>query len=170
MGNGWGAAARRWFLGSIARRVSGTPIPASGGRTRRTLHADPRRFVCIESPYAGDVETNLRYARLCVADSLKRGEYPIASHLLYTQPGILRDDVPEERALGMAAGLAWAAFAALTVVYVDLGTSSGMREGIEHARAAGRPVEWRTLGCPRGYREVGPGEPLTVTPAMTWPR
>jgi hypothetical protein len=38
---------------------------------------------------------------------LLRGESPIASHLLYTQPGILKDDVPEERPLGIEAGLAW---------------------------------------------------------------
>jgi len=42
--------------------------------------------VIIESPYAGDIEVNLKYAKLCILDSLKRGEAPLASHLLYTQP------------------------------------------------------------------------------------
>lgn len=55
------------------------------------------RLVIIESPFAGDVEKNTRYARACVRDSLLRGEAPIASHLLYTQGGILNDDVPAER-------------------------------------------------------------------------
>lgn len=104
------------------------------------------RFVCLESPYAGDVEANLGYARRAMRDSLLRGEYPIASHLLYTQDGILDDDVPEERSLGMEAGLAWAGFAELTVAYVDLGISRGMQEGIRRAREAGRPVEFRKLG------------------------
>jgi hypothetical protein len=36
-----------------------------------------------------------------------RGEAPIASHLLYTQPGVLNDGVPAERAHGIEAGLAW---------------------------------------------------------------
>ncbi len=58
------------------------------------------RRVIIESPYAGDVETNVRYARACVRDSLLHGEAPIASHLLYTQEGVLRDEVPEERRWG----------------------------------------------------------------------
>lgn len=61
----------------------------------------PRR-VLIESPYAGDVARNERYARACLADSLARGEAPFASHLLYTQPGVLDDTNPHEHAAGMA--------------------------------------------------------------------
>ena len=53
--------------------------------------------VIIESPYAGDVERNVRYARAAMADCLKRGEAPFASHLLYTQEGVLDDDIPGER-------------------------------------------------------------------------
>jgi hypothetical protein len=71
-----------------------------------------------------------------------RGEAPTASHLLYTQPGILRDDVPAERKLGIDAGLAWRDAAE---VYVDRGISSGMQYGIEAARAAGRPIEIRRI-------------------------
>jgi hypothetical protein len=40
------------------------------------------RWVILESPYAGDVEANVAYARAAVRDSLMRGEAPIASHLL----------------------------------------------------------------------------------------
>jgi hypothetical protein len=47
------------------------------------------KLVIIESPYAGEVEANVAYARACMRDSLGHGEAPIASHLLYTQPGIL---------------------------------------------------------------------------------
>ena len=46
--------------------------------------------VILESPYAGDIERNVKYARMAVRDSLSRGEAPIASHLLYTQEGISR--------------------------------------------------------------------------------
>lgn len=55
------------------------------------------RLVIVESPFAGDVEENIKYARAAVRDCLMRGEAPIASHLLYTQEGILNDDIPEER-------------------------------------------------------------------------
>jgi len=80
--------------------------------------------VVIESPYAGDVEKNKAYARACVLDCLARGEAPIASHLLLTQ--VLDDDDPEQRAAGIAAGMAWHVVADLVVFYVDRGWSTGM--------------------------------------------
>ncbi|MDB5612124.1 MAG: hypothetical protein JWP25_9024 [Bradyrhizobium sp.] len=105
--------------------------------------------VILESPYAGDVEANVEYARRCVRDALARGEAPIASHLLYTQPGILRDDVPEERQWGIDAGLAWKAVAEATVVYTDRGISLGMEYGMAAARQAGLPIEIRSIGVPK---------------------
>lgn len=101
--------------------------------------------VLVESPFAGDVEENIRYARKCMADCFQRGEAPFASHLLYTQPGILNDAIPEERRLGIDAGLIWGSMAEKTVVYVDRGISSGMKYGIANAEAAGRPIEYRTV-------------------------
>jgi hypothetical protein len=103
------------------------------------------RLVIIESPYAGDVEAHVEYARKCMAHSLSLGEAPIASHLLYTQPGVLDDLIPGERALGIAAGFAWAEQADATVVYLDHGISNGMYAGIEDAMKAGRPVEYRNI-------------------------
>src|SRR5258708_16249838 len=100
--------------------------------------------------FAGDIEENVRYARLCVRDSLQRGESPIASHLLYTQPGILDDLKPDERQWGIDAGLAWRAVAQASVVYTDRGISKGMEYGMAAASAAGLPVELRTLP---GYQE-----------------
>lgn len=104
-----------------------------------------KRLVVLESPYAGNIEANVEYARRCVLDSLKRGEAPIASHLLYTQPGILNDDNPFERQLGIDAGLAWTRVADASVVYTDLGISDGMKLGIIAAVGAGISVEYRTL-------------------------
>ena len=54
------------------------------------------RLVALESPYAGDVTENETYARLCMADCLKRGEAPYASHLFFTQEGLLDDTIKEE--------------------------------------------------------------------------
>lgn len=103
------------------------------------------RLVILETPYAGDVEANLTYARACLRDCLLRGEAPIASHLLYTQPGVLDDKVPEERQLGIDAGLAWTTVAHASVVYTDRGITAGMEHGIEAARSVGLPVEMRSL-------------------------
>lgn len=103
------------------------------------------RLVIIESPYAGDVERNVAYAKAAVRDCLERGESPYASHLFFTQDGLLDDTIPAQRALGIEAGLAWGAKADATVVYTDLGMSRGMLLGIARAHEQGRPVELRTL-------------------------
>jgi len=105
------------------------------------------RLVILESPYAGDVPTNVAYARRALRDSLLRGEAPIASHLLYTQPGVLDDGVPDERTHGINAGLAWRRVAEASVVYTDLGVSKGMEYGIAEAAAAGIYIEYRSIGA-----------------------
>jgi hypothetical protein len=104
------------------------------------------RRVVVESPYAGDRERNLRYLRACLRDCLLRGEAPFASHGLYTMEGVLRDEVPGERKHGIEAGFAWRSAADATVVYEDLGYSSGMSLGVEHAEKIGQSVEIRRLG------------------------
>ena len=106
------------------------------------------KLVIIESPYAGDIEGNTAYARAAVRDSLQRGEAPIASHLLYPQPGILREDVTSERAWGIAAGLAWRHVSDLTAFYTDRGWSSGMKAALEAAQAEGRAYEFRSTPVP----------------------
>jgi hypothetical protein len=103
--------------------------------------------VIVESPYAGNVPLHEAYARACMADCLARGEAPYASHLLYTQPGVLDDANPEERQLGIDAGFAWRPLAARTVVYTDLGISSGMRSGIADAEWHMQAVVYRELGA-----------------------
>ena len=103
------------------------------------------RRVILESPYAGDVEANVAYARCCLADCLARGESPIASHLLLTQPGVLDDNDPNERITGIDAGHAWLPVADAVVVYTDLGISGGMAQGMEVARALGKIIERRSL-------------------------
>lgn len=107
------------------------------------------KLVILESPFAAGngytVEENIEYARACVRDSLSRGEAPIASHLLYTQPGILNDDIPEERSWGIDAGLAWKSVADRSVVYTDHGISQGMKYGMDAAIASGLTVELRRI-------------------------
>ena len=104
------------------------------------------RRVVLESPFAGEIDRNVAYARRCVRDCLKRGEAPIASHLLFTQPGILRDEIPEERELGIEAGLAWVPVAEKIVVYTDHGISDGMENAMSRARLYKIPIELREIG------------------------
>jgi hypothetical protein len=109
----------------------------------QTLTAREMRRVILESPYSGDVEANVAYARACVRDSLLRGEAPLASALLYTQPGILDDNDRNERAHGITAGHAWMHLADAVVVYTDRGISSGMEAGIRVAEFYSFPIEYR---------------------------
>jgi hypothetical protein len=105
------------------------------------------RRVILESPFAAltpeGIDANITYARRCLLDSLRRGEAPIASHLLY--PQVLDDSIPEERKLGISAGWEWLFVAAAVVVYMDRGVSDGMRKGIAAAEDAGRPVQYRWI-------------------------
>ena len=103
------------------------------------------KLVIIESPYAGDIEANVAYARRAMRDSLDRGEAPYASHLLYTQPGVLRDAVQEERNRGMACGYNWMAKADLVAFYIDRGWSPGMKKAEEYAVHLDIPVQVREL-------------------------
>jgi hypothetical protein len=111
-------------------------------------------LVIVESPYAGEVERNITYARACLHDCLLRGLAPFASHLLYTQPGVLDDNVPAERSLGIIAGLAWGSQAERTVVYVDHGISGGMRQGIRHAVDDMRAIEFRVLNFADNHHQI----------------
>jgi hypothetical protein len=123
------------------------------------------RTVIVETPYGSpdpaERERNRRYLRACLHDCFRRGEAPMASHAIYTQPGVLHDGVPEERNLGIAAGFDWRAGADATAVYIDRGVTEGMRHGIadaERIEAASRrtaphsPRLWHEIE----YRELPP--------------
>jgi hypothetical protein len=104
--------------------------------------------VVIESPFKGDTKKNISYARACMHHSILKGEAPFASHLLYTQEGVLDDKFPLERLLGITAGFVWGEKADLVAVYIDLGITDGMSLGIHEAKERGTPVEHRRLGKP----------------------
>jgi len=100
-------------------------------------------LVVIESPFAGKVKRNLAYARLCLLDSLTRGESPIASHLLYTQ--VLDDKRRLQRVAGIDAGYDWMDAADKVILYRDFGLSSGMVKARTRAHDLCIPVENRYL-------------------------
>lgn len=110
-------------------------------------------LVVIESPYGKNVDggpaddatiaRNVRYLKAAMADSFERGEAPYASHGIY--PGVLDDRDPEQRRRGMEAGFAWGAMAHRAAVYIDLGVTPGMAEGIDQHHARGIAVELRRV-------------------------
>lgn len=60
------------------------------------------KLVYIASPYAGDVEANVIFAKAACRYAIRQGCTPIAVHLLY--PQLLDDSVPKEREVGLKMG------------------------------------------------------------------
>lgn len=100
--------------------------------------------VIVESPFAGGF-ANVKYSRECIRDCLDRGESPFASHLLYTQKGVLNDTVIEERRRGIAAANGWLEVADFVAVYMDLGVTRGMLIGVAKAAKLNKPIRLRWL-------------------------
>ena len=94
-----------------------------------------RKKVYVASKYAGDVSANtkeaLKHCRYVIAE----GCMPIASHILYAASGILKDDDPEERELGLMFGLALLGLCDEIWVFGDI--SPGMAAEIEEAKRRG---------------------------------
>ena len=106
--------------------------------------------VIVESPYAGstemEIDLNEAYAELAMHDCLVNyREAPYASHLLYTRRFVLRDEIPEDRELGIKAGFIWRDVAEKTIFYVDLGITEGMKMGIEDCFKKSKKYEIRNL-------------------------
>lgn len=122
-----------------------------------------RTLVNVESPCAGIGETRWQravsrwrhrmYTIQVVRDSLARGEAPYASHAMFDSSRILNDDKPDDRALGMGVGDAWARLAALHVFYVDLGMSRGMLRRWDECVVNGwrRELRWLDADNRRKY-------------------
>ncbi len=95
------------------------------------------KLIYVASPYAGDVERNVEYAKQACRTVMESGHAFFAPHLLY--PAVLDDAVPEERQAGIEMGLTllhrcdelWA-FGPVT--------SRGMQAEIEEAERLRIPV------------------------------
>jgi hypothetical protein len=124
------------------------------------------RRVILESPFSSsngrEVTENIAYAEACILDCLRRGESPIASHLLFARPGILDDLVPEQRQLGIQAGHAWYKAADACVIYADHGFTAGMRECVERAAKSGINIEVRYLGISSSVATVSASSILSL--------
>ena len=97
----------------------------------------------LESPYAGEVEKNKLYAIACGKDMMSRKEAVFASHLIY--PLFIQKYNEEERNNGIDAGQTWYGMAEICCVYLDLGMTPGMIQGVARAESFKIPVERRLL-------------------------
>ena len=100
-----------------------------------------RRKIYVASKYAGDIRSNtkeaLKHCRYVIAE----GGMPLASHILYAASGMLKDDDPQERELGLMFGLALLGLCDEVWVFGDI--SSGMAAEIEEAKRLHKPVVYK---------------------------
>ena len=100
------------------------------------------RKVYICSPYraknSAQLDRNIDYAQALTKRALEAGLAPITPHLYMTQ--CLNEDKPEERAAGMAAGLALLEKCDFVIAGVKYGISEGMSREIQTADALGIEV------------------------------
>ena len=97
------------------------------------------KLVYIASPYAGDLENNIAFAKAACRYAVKQGCAPVAAHLLY--PQLLDDSIPEERELGIRMGLrVLEACDELWICGERL--SQGMQAEYRKAKALGMPVQY----------------------------
>lgn len=95
------------------------------------------KLVYIVSPYAGDVEANVAFAKTTCRYAMEQGATPIAAHLLY--PQMLDDSVPAEREAGIRMGLRVLATCDELWLCGDR-LSHGMRAKLAAAEQLGIPV------------------------------
>lgn len=95
------------------------------------------KLIYIASPYAGEVEQNVAFAKKACRHAIHQGHTPIAVHLLY--PQMLDDENPVEREAGLRMG--HRVLEVCDEVWVCGGRiSSGMAREIAEAQRLGIPI------------------------------
>lgn len=94
-------------------------------------------FVC--SPYSGDIEKNVEFAKQCCLSVIYDGDIPFAPHLFFTQ--FLDDSITDQRKAGIEGGLL--IMNKCDAMYVFGNTiSDGMAIEIIEAEKLGIPVKY----------------------------
>ena len=106
-----------------------------------------RKKIYVASRFAGDTRASvlantkaaIRYCRSVI----EAGHMPVASHILYAASGMLKDNDPAERELGLLFGLALLGLCDEVWVFGDI--SPGMAKEIEEAKRLHKPVIYKEL-------------------------
>ena len=109
-------------------------------REQRTFR--PIVFIC--SPFAGDIENNVKAARRYCRFAVEMGNIPFAPHLLF--PQFLDDSDPKERELGLFFGVALMSKCAEVWVFGET-ISAGMAKEIEKAEKRGMRIRRFNSKC-----------------------
>lgn len=101
-----------------------------------------RPLVYICSPFAGDIEKNIRQARLYSRFAVQNKCIPITPHLLY--PQFMDDSNPEERSLALFMGMVLLCKCEQLWVFGDT-ISEGMEKEIKKAKRREIPIRYFTV-------------------------
>jgi len=96
------------------------------------------KFVYVASPFAGDVEENVRKTKGYCKFVADEGMVPLAPHLHY--PQFLDDNNPQERELGLMFSLSL--LSKCDELWVFGGISKGVRGEIDTAEKIGMPIRY----------------------------
>ena len=105
--------------------------------------------VFISSPFAGDVQRNIKNARRYCAFAVRSGYIPFAPHLFY--PQFLSDGDTEQRELGLFMGMVFLDSCKEVWVFGER-ISSGMQQEIDRAEKRDIPIRFFNDQC----EEVSP--------------
>lgn len=103
-----------------------------------------RPIVYICSPYAGEIEKNVKAAQEYSRFAVEKGYIPIAPHLLF--PQFLNDANPKERQLGLFFGNALMSKCSEVWVFGSR-ISAGMEAEINHAKWKNYRLRYFTETC-----------------------
>ena len=110
------------------------------------------KLVYIASPYAGDVEGNVAFAKAACRYAAAKGYTPVAVHLMY--PQFLDDRVPKEREAGLKMGRR--VLAACEEIWLcGERMSAGMKAEEAEAKRLGIPLRLVPSSAVRSVMEPG---------------
>lgn len=120
----------------------------------------PMKIIYMASPYAGNVENNVEFAKRACRHVMEQGHAFFAPHLQY--PKLLSDTNPQERQAGLDMGLAMLSRCDELWCYGSR-ISFGMHLEIEEANRLGVPV--RRVRAQNGVFIIGEPVQFTTTVA-----
>ncbi len=95
------------------------------------------KFIYVASPYAGEIEKNVAFAKEACEFTRQEGHAFFAPHLFY--PDFLDDNIPEQREQGLKMGIT--ALDRCDELWVfGSHISSGMKSEIAYAQQKGIPI------------------------------
>lgn len=111
-----------------------------------------RKIIFVSTPYTGDIEANITFARQACYYAICQGHTPIAPHLIY--PGIIPDDDPAWRQVGIDMGCDFLAICD-EIWLCGPCVSTGMQIELDLAEDLGLPVrQVSSEKIERGVREL----------------